>query len=64
MKIKNKKKLDAAIHLHIFKVLSDIAMNHYRMHADLAGQLKGVKRKKNGEIVIDMKKLKKRKVRK
>lgn len=58
---KPSKKLQAAIYLHAFNILCEEGMRFYRMHVDLVAKPKAIRRKKNGDIVIDVRKLNKKK---
>lgn len=55
-KVKLTKKQLSAMHLYIFQVLSDIAMDQYRKHTDLQSKDSSIKVDKNGKITIDMRK--------
>jgi len=55
------KKQLAAMHLYMFECLSDLAMDQYRKHTALRAKDSSIKTDKHGKIIIDVKKVNKRK---
>lgn len=60
-KIRLNKKQLAAMHVYIFKHLANLAMVEYRKSMDLQSKNSSVKVRKDGTIVIDVKKRGKKK---